>query len=311
MTRPRNNRNRNRNSRNQRGNRGGRLANKPRRVARSNNQQATRKFRAVSQLYFQQSESSTNGTYGAFAYTFPLSSYTGYQFVEDNFEQYKVTNVEVLMKPSLTTINNGEAPANTQESILFQNSIYSAMNGTYVRSFIDYDTGTAPTIQECETRTNLKVRALVPNNWTKIASFCPRSLSNQGFTGGTPSNTFQNHWMSTNNMGTQLFGVRGVASNSSPIFDTQDNVMAIEIRLTITVQMKGPKNATPASTTIVLPSVYTPPPLPRTEPSAEERETGDGRSNESNDQEKDDIPPIYPSIELGEGGVPSLVQLRI
>lgn len=256
MTKGRNNNNRSNN------NGGNRKANKPGRVAKDNHQHSTRKFRAVANIFCQQSGTSgLNGVLGAFAYTFPLSSYTGYTFVEDNFEEYKVTNVEVLMKPSAGTLNNGTAPTTTTESILYQNSVYSAMNGTYALSFIDYDTATNPTFGECQTRVNLKTRALSPNNWTMIASFQPRTLSNQGFSGGTPSNTFANMWMSTNNMGAQLYGVRGIIANSAPVFDTQDNVLAVDVRLQLTVQMRGPKNTNTSTTFNVLPSSYIPLPV--------------------------------------------------
>lgn len=227
----------------------GRPANKPHRVSRVNgNQTTTRKFRGVSQLFFQipSSSGSGNGTESGFAITNALSSYTGTDFVSDNYEQYKVTNVEILMKPSAATLNNGEQPSSTLESILYQNSVYSGMNQTYVQSFVDYDTATNATFSECLLRPSVKTRALAPNNWTKIASFTPRTLANP--TGGAaPSNNFANYWMSTDNLSAPLYGLRGVASNPSPCFDTQDNVMCVDVRVTLTVSMRGQK--TPSSTT--------------------------------------------------------------
>lgn len=116
------------------------------------------------------------------------------------------------------------------------------MNSTYVQSFIDYDSDVNPSFNDCLSRPSLKVRALSPNNWTKIASFVPRTVSNQSAGNTAPTNTFSRHWMSTTNMDTKLFGLRGLISNPSPCFDTQDNVAAVDVRVTITVQMKGPKN---------------------------------------------------------------------
>lgn len=171
--------------------------------------------------------------------TSALDQYIGNEFVSENYEQYKVTNVEVLMKPSATTL---VPPTTTQTSIIYQNSVYSLMNSTYVQSFVDYDSDVNPSFNDCLSRPSLKTRALQPNNWTKIASFVPRTVSNQAAGNTAPTNTYSKHWMSTTNMDTKLFGLRGVISNPSPLFDTQDNVAAVDFRVTITVQMKGPKN---------------------------------------------------------------------
>lgn len=271
-----------RNNRNNRGN-NSRPANRPARVARNNNQQSSRKFRAISQIFFQEDAPvGTTGVQGGFAFTSTLSAYQGSEFVSNNFEEYKISNVEVLMKPSggvLTT------PTNTQEAILYQNSIYSAMNSTYVQSFIDYDTNVNPTFTECQQRPNLKVRALQPNNWTKIASYTPRSVSNQSASGSGPSTMFQNQWMSTNNLGVELFGVRGLCSNTAPVFDTQDNVMSVDVRLTITVHMKGPKNSTATSALLsILPSSH---PVPSGQDDwtvSDEKQDGDKPDGHSEDQ---------------------------
>lgn len=230
----------------------GRPANRPARVSRTNDQTTTRKFRGISQLFFQQTgdSASGNGTQSGFSIVSAVSSYVGSNFVSDNFEQYKVTNVEVLMKPSAATLNGGTAPTTTQEAIAYQNSVYSAFNSTYVQSFIDYDSDVNPTFTECLTRPSLKTRALAPNNWTKVASFTPRTLTNPSASGASPSNQFAAHWMSTENMDAKLFGLRGLLSNPSPVFDTQDNVMCVDTRVTLTVQMKGPKNAVVTSTII-------------------------------------------------------------
>lgn len=145
------------------------------------------------------------------------------------------------MKPSASSL---DAPTTTQNSILYQNCVYSLMNSTYVQSFIDYDSDVNPSFNDCLSRPSLKTRALAPNNWTKVASFTPRTVSNQAAASSAPTNTFANHWMSTTNMDTKLFGLRGLISNPSVCFDTQTNVAAVDLRVTLTVQMKGPKNAT-------------------------------------------------------------------
>jgi hypothetical protein len=244
-------RNRRRGGRNRGNNAHGRPANRPARVSRTNDQTTTRKFRGISQLFFQadSSSGSGNGTESGFSVVSALSAYVGANFVSDNFEQYKVTNVEVLMKPSAATLNNGAAPTTTQESILYQNSVYSAFNSTYVQSFIDYDTNVNPTFTECLSRPSLKTRALAPNNWTKVASYTPRTLANPSG-GVSPSNQFTSHWMSTENMDASLYGLRGLLSNPSPVFDTQNNVMCVDVRTTLTVQMKGPKNTVVTSLTL-------------------------------------------------------------
>lgn len=224
----------------QRRRRNNRPAIRPHRVARANNQVSMRRFRGTSRILFQQ-QSGGGGVEGGFSIASAISDYIGSSFISDNFEQYKVTNVEVLMKPSAAALS---PPTTTQDSIIYQNSVYSAMNQTYVQSFIDYDSDQNPSFAECQTRPNLKVRALMPNNWTKIASFSPKTLSNQSATGSAPTITFANEWLSTNNLTTLQFGVRGLCTNDSPVFDTQDNICSVDVRVTATVHMRGPKNDT-------------------------------------------------------------------
>lgn len=221
-------------------------------MARRNDQVTTRKFRGISQIFFQATSASGsgNGTEGGFSIASALDAYQGSDFVSNNFEQYKVTNVEVLMKPSAATL---EAPTDVAASLSYQNRVYSAMNQTYIQSFIDYDTDANPTFVECLQRPNLKTRALSPNNWTKVASFTPRTVSNQAAGNTAPTNTYNRHWMSTTNLDTKLFGFRGLGSNPCPVFDTQDNVMCIDTRVTVTVQMRGPKNASDSSAQLLIP----------------------------------------------------------
>merc|ERR1712000_84156 len=113
---------------------------------------------------------------------------------------------------------------------------------------------------ECQSRNNLKVRALSPNNWTKVAHFVPRTLNNQSGAGPAPSITFDNKWLSTNNLDVTQFGYRGLFTNDAPVFDTQENIMSVDIRVTATVHMRGPKNAsstigTPLSLTCDNPAI--------------------------------------------------------
>lgn len=243
------NRRRNRNNRARSHN--PRRAKHPSQVSRNNNQITTRTFRATSQIFCQSINASSPGVQGGFAYTASVDQYQGHEFIEQNFEQYKVTAVEILMRPSAATLNNGNQPTTTQEAIAYQNSVYSAMNSTSILSFIDHDTSVRPTFVECEQRPNLKVNALRPNNWTKIARFSPKTLSNASASGTGPSNTFNSSiWMTTENLGTELFGLRGLAYNTAPVFDAQDNVLSVDVRLSIVVQMKGPKNSTASTANV-------------------------------------------------------------
>jgi len=204
----------------------------------------TRTFRATSRIFLQGVNTTQGGVEAYFNFSAPVSSYIGSQFVENNYEQYRVKNCKITMKPSTATLNNGEQPSTTQESILYQNSVYSLMNNTEVQSFIDYDTSITPqTYSSMLARPNLKFRALAPNNWTQVASFVPKTLTNPSFTNGPPSNNFgANQWMSTMNIDALLHSLRGRVSNRSPAFDTQDNVASIDVMLTIMVEMRGPKN---------------------------------------------------------------------
>lgn len=56
--------------------------------------------------------------------------------------------------------------------------------------------------------------------------------------------------MTTENLGTELFGLRGLAYNTAPVFDAQDNVLSVDVRLSIVVQMKGPKNSTASTANV-------------------------------------------------------------
>merc|ERR1712010_150071 len=94
-----NNRNR-RNTRNGVNNRNNRRAKNPSQVSRQNGNTVVRTFRAISRIFFQQDgDAGVGGVQGGFSFASPLSSYTGFEFVSDNFEQYSVSAVEVLMKP--------------------------------------------------------------------------------------------------------------------------------------------------------------------------------------------------------------------
>lgn len=221
-----------------------RTALRPRRVARQNDVMNTRTFRATSRIFLQGTNATQGGVEAYFNFSAPVSSYIGSQFVENNYEQYRVRNCKITMKPSTATLNNGLQPSTTQESILFQNSVYSLMNNTEVQSFIDYDTTITPqSYASMLARPNLKFRALAPNNWTQVASFIPKTLTNPSFTNGPPSNNFSsNQWMSTSNIDALLHSLRGRVSNRSPAFDPQDNVASVDVILTLCVEMRGPKN---------------------------------------------------------------------
>merc|ERR1711964_771092 len=97
---------------------------------------------------------------------------------------------------------------------LYQNSVYSLMNNTEVQSYVDYDSIDAPpSYAHMLARPNLKYRALAPNNWTQIASFTPKTLSNPSATGGAPSNNFgANQWISTKQMDATMHSLRGRVS---------------------------------------------------------------------------------------------------
>jgi len=224
-----------------------------------------------------------------FAFTNSASNYVGSDFISDNYEQYRIKNVKYTMRPSTALLNGGNAPANTQESILYQNSVYSLMNNTDVQSFVDYDSANAPpTYSEILARPNLKFRALAPNNWTQVASFTPRTLSNP--TGGvSPSNNFgPNKWMSTTNLDAVLHGLRGRVSNRSPLFDAINNVASIDVMVTIQIQMRGPKND-PSNLPTLITELSNGNPFQRDpiQPAEQPEE------EENND---DEIPPIYPPL---------------
>lgn len=237
-------RNSNRRGRASRGRRGGPRRPAPRqRVAMSNNRVATRTLRATTRVFLQFDDAQQGGVERSFGFSNSIGEYIGSDYIADNFEQYRVSRVKVLMKPSSAALNNGLQPANVGESIKFQNSVYSLMNNTEVQSFVDYDSDLAPTYTNCLTRPNLRMRALAPNNWTMIASYAPKTLSNPSNTSGVPSITFGNStWMTTKNMSVTLRGLRGRVSNRSPVFDTQTNVACVDVMFAATVHMRGFKN---------------------------------------------------------------------
>lgn len=221
-----------------------RQANKPRRVARSATVQSQRILRGISKIFLQSDNVQQGGVAGFYGYTNSVGELPGHEFIKNNFEQYRVRRVKILMKPSTAFLNGGSPPSNTQESIIYQNSVYSLMNGTEVESFIDYDSTIAPgNYNELLTRPNLKVKALKPNNWTMIADYEPRSMTNPSFTSSSPTITWSPMvWMSTENMDTPLRGLRGRVTNRAQVFNTQDNVVAVDVMITFSVQMRGPKN---------------------------------------------------------------------
>merc|ERR1711964_952368 len=211
--------------------------------ARQNNVTHTRTFRGTSRVFLQTRNTDQGGVYGMFAFTNSVDAYIGTQFISENYEQYRIKNVKYTMKPSSALLNGGNAPATTTEAIQYQNSVYSLMNNTEVQCYVDYDTNTAPpTYAEILSRPNLKFRALAPNNWTQIANFTPRTLTNPSG-GASPTNNFgPNKWMSTTNLSALLHGLRGRVSNRSPLFDATENVCSVDVIVTIQVEMRGPKN---------------------------------------------------------------------
>lgn len=221
-----------------------RQANKPNRVARSATVQSQRILRGISKVFLQGDNAQQGGVQGFFGYTNSVGELPGSAYIRNNFEQYRVRRIKVLMKPSSAFLNGGSAPGSVQDSIFYQNSIYSLMNGTEVESFIDYDSTVAPgAYNELLTRPNLKMVALKPNNWTMVASYEPRTMSNPSFTSSSPTITWSPMmWMSTENMDAPLRGLRGRVSNRSQVFDTQDNLVAVDVLITFDVQMRGPKN---------------------------------------------------------------------
>jgi len=220
-----------------------RTATRPRRVARQNDVTHMRVFRGTSRLLLQTRNADQGGVFAMFAFTNRVADYVGSDFISSNYEQYRVKNIKYAFRPSAALLNGGLPPANTQESILYQNSVYTLMNNTDVQSFVDYDSSASPpTYSTILARPNLKLRALNPTNWTQVASFCPRTLSNPS--GGiSPTNNYgPNKWMSTKNLDALLHGYRGRVSNRGVLFDSVNNIASIDVMVTVQVQMRGPKN---------------------------------------------------------------------
>lgn len=218
-----------------------RRANKPNRVARQSDVTAKRVFRATSRIFLQTDNPSQGGVQGFFGVAIDVSDFPGSAFVSKNYEQFQLKRAKVMMKPSPATL---EAPSSVGDAIEYQNRVYSLMNGTEVESYIDYDSSVNPgNYNELLTRPNLKVRALQPNNWTMVANFVPKSLSNPSFTANAPSITWgPNVWLSTENMDVPFRGLLGRVSNRAPVFGTQDDVACVDVMISIDVHMRGPKN---------------------------------------------------------------------
>lgn len=232
-----------------------RKARYPGQVARQNDTIHKRTFRGTSEVFLQQSDG--DGVYASFELTFPIGQYRGSTFISQCFDQYRVRRVTLLMRPSARTLNGGSSPTTPLDTIKFQSSLYSLMNGTQVWSFIDYDTAVAASIEQCLQRPNLKMQSLQGSAWTMIAKFAPKTLSNQSGSGPAPNINFNSTtWLDTTNLAVNQYGVRGIIRNASPVFDTQDNVAKVEIMAIAEVEMRGPKNE--FTTSIELASVAGP-----------------------------------------------------
>jgi hypothetical protein len=220
-----------------------RAANKPNRVARQNDVTGKRVFRGTTRIFMQSTNASQGGVEGFFGFSIDLSQLPGSDYVRDNFEQYQVKKIKVMMKPSPATL---DVPTDIAQSISYQNCVYSLMNGTNAESFIDYDTSVAPgNYNELLTRPNLKIRGLQPNNWTMVADFQPRTLSNPSGASTAPSITWgPDKWLSTDNFSVPFRGLRGRVSNRAPVLDGQDQVACVDVIFSVDVHMRGPKNGT-------------------------------------------------------------------
>jgi len=219
-----------------------RTARKHNAVATRNNVVTTRIFRGTQSIFLQTANDAQGGLESPFAFTSGIGNYPGSSYISNNHEQYRVTNVKILAKPS---IGNLAAPQSTQDAIRFQNLIYGICNQTEMQSFVDYDSQDPPTsYTQVLQRPNLKIRALSPTQWTMIGSFAPRATSNPS--GGTSASRVYGpqEWLTTQNLDTALHGLRGYATCRCPAFTISGDTAypVIDIILVATVQMRGNKN---------------------------------------------------------------------
>jgi len=158
------------------------------------------------------------------------------------YEQYRFTNVQIFMRPSLKGVAN-----NNRLGALS----HASANFTTVQSFVDYDSATPPTSQEVEGRSDLKSRCLPGGKWTKVASFRPKLLIN----GGSHQFADNTYWISTNFPSAYNIGLRYLLENGCNGFSTTTGTRAqVQVLIRARLATKGLKtlysstlNAPPAN----------------------------------------------------------------
>lgn len=233
-------------------NRGGRGSNRVQRTrapARGANTVQSRTLTRIQNINF--SEIDPNGGVRHFgSQRITLDDFLGSESIQSMYEQYKFSNVQLFMKPSLAGVAGNYAGLAALA--------VAGMQYTDVQSFIDYDTVGAPTSQELEGRSNLKSRALPADRWTKIADFRPKVLL------GAYNLTDNSYWISTSNPNIPNLGCRFGLKNSCSGFNTTTGQrMQVQILIRARIQLRGLK--TLYSTTFTNPPPAALPPVASTE----------------------------------------------
>lgn len=158
-----------------------------------------------------------------------LNDFQGSESIQNMYEQYRFTNVQMFMRPALKGIANNNRLAALS---------HAAANYTSVQSFVDYDTTSPPTSQEVEGRSDLKSLMLPGGAWTKVASFRPKLLIN----GGSHQFADNTYWISTNFPSAYNIGLRYLIENGCNGFSTTTGTRAqVQVLIRARIATKGLK----------------------------------------------------------------------
>lgn len=161
---------------------------------------------------------------------FQLADLQGSDTLVNSYEQYRVRKIDVFMKPDIT---KADGLASADRLVAIQ----SALNTTTIYSYVDYDTLSVPTEQTILGRDSLKIRALDPHAFRKIASFTPRTKN--GDTGVVyPAST----WYSTENANLRFLGLAFRATQDSSLWGTTaSDAAAVTISYKYHLEFRGLK----------------------------------------------------------------------
>lgn len=165
-----------------------------------------------------------------------LDDYDAHTQLIEQYEQYKITNLRIMIRP------NAQNAAGIADPINKIGAAFALKNFTSIECFIDYDTETAPNQAEIIRRDKVKLTLLNRDGWQEIASFTPKVRFNTA-ANSLPAMVTSTDWLSTDFPDLAHAGLRGVFKHDSDFWGTTASSAAkVSLYYTATVHFRGLKS---------------------------------------------------------------------